>query len=72
MQLIPQILNLLFKKGAAASTSSSNLVKTTTTNNNITLGIPFYIEYDKITSRVPVLLNGGAHAIEVTFQVMEL
>lgn len=50
------------------ATSSSNDVKTTTTNNNITLGNPFYIEYDKITSTVPgIPLNGGGHATGVTF-----
>ena len=38
------------------TTSSSNDVTTTTTNNNITLGNPFYIEYDKITSRYQVFL----------------
>jgi hypothetical protein len=53
------------QKGA---TSSSNDVKTTTTNNNITLGNPFYIEHDKITSQVPgIPLNGGGHATGVTF-----
>ncbi|MDQ6667145.1 MAG: hypothetical protein M3Y53_02840 [Thermoproteota archaeon] len=52
------------QKGA----TSSNDVKTTTTNNNITLGNPFYIEYDKITSTVPgIPLNGGGHATGVTF-----
>ena len=55
----------LVQKGA---TSSSNDVNTTTTNNNITLGNPFYIEYDKITSTVPgIPLNGGGHATGVTF-----
>jgi hypothetical protein len=50
------------------TTSSSNDVTTTTTNNNITLGNPFYIEYDKITSTVPgIPLNGGGHATGVTF-----
>jgi hypothetical protein len=49
-------------------TTSSNDVKTTTTNNNITLGNPFYIEYDKIRSQVPgIPLNGGGHATGVTF-----
>ena len=53
------------QKGAL---SSSNDVKTTTTNNNITLGNPFYIEYDKITVQVPgIPLNGGGHATGVTF-----
>src|SRR5712692_4312421 len=48
------------------TTSSSNDV--TTTNNNITLGNPFYIEYDKITSTVPgIPLNGGGHATGVKF-----
>lgn len=50
------------------TTSSGNDVTTTTTNNNITLGNPFYIEYDKITSTVPgIPLNGGGHATGVTF-----
>jgi len=42
-------------------------VKTTTTNNNITLGNPFYIEYDKTTSQVPVPLRSGGTATGVTF-----
>jgi hypothetical protein len=42
--------------------------KPSPTNNNITLGNPFYIEYDKITSTVPgIPLNGGGHATGVTF-----
>src|SRR5689334_5378479 len=50
------------------STSSSNDVKTTTTNNNITLGNPFYIEYDKIKSQVPgIPLRGGGNATGITF-----
>jgi hypothetical protein len=54
--------------GQKGATSSSNDVKTTTTNNNITLGNPFYIEYDKITSTVPgIPLNGGGHATGATF-----
>ena len=42
-------------------------VKTTTTNNNITLGNPFYIEYDKITGQVPVPLRSGGTATGVIF-----
>jgi len=50
------------------TTSSRSNDVTTTTNNNITLGNPFYIEYDKITSTVPgIPLNGGGHATGVTF-----
>lgn len=49
-------------------TSTSNDVKTTTTNNNITLGNPFYIEYDKIRSQVPgIPLRGGGLATGITF-----
>jgi hypothetical protein len=49
-------------------TSSSNDVRTTTTtNNNITLGNPLYIEHDKITSQVPVSLNGGGHGTGIIF-----
>ena len=42
-------------------------VKITTTNNNITLGNPFYIGYDKITSQVPVPLRNGGTATGVIF-----
>jgi hypothetical protein len=49
------------------TTSSSNDVTTTTTNNNITLGNPFYIEYDKITSTVRDPLRTGANVTGVTF-----
>src|SRR2546427_12751616 len=45
----------------------SNDVRTTTTNNNITLGNPFYIEHDKITSQAPVSLKGGGHAARIIF-----
>jgi len=50
-----------------SNSSLSNDVKTTTTNNNITLGNPFYIEYDKTTSQVPVPLRSGGTATGVTF-----
>jgi hypothetical protein len=54
------------QKGAAAHPSSNN-IKITTTNNNLTLGNPFYIEYDKTLSQTPVTLNNGKHVIGVTF-----
>ena len=54
----------VLQKGA---TSLTNDVKTTTTNNNITLGNPFYIQYDKITSQVPVPLRSGGTATGVIF-----
>ena len=59
----------VLQKGATppASTSLTNDVKTTTTNNNITLGNPFYIAYDKITSQVPVPLRSGGTATGVIF-----
>ena len=59
----------VLQKGATppTSNSSSNDVKTTTTNNNITLGNPFYIEYDKITTQVPVPLRSGGTATGVIF-----
>jgi hypothetical protein len=59
--------NKAFAADTAISTSSADDAKTTTTNNNITLGNPFYIEYDKITSQRPVVIQGGLHAIGVTF-----
>lgn len=58
------------QKGGTApvsSSSSSNDVKTTTTNTNITLGNPFYIEYDKITSQVPLTLRSGGPATGIAF-----
>ena len=59
----------VLQKGATppASTSLTNDIKTTTTNNNITLGNPFYIAYDKITSQVPVPLRSGGTATGVIF-----
>jgi len=49
-------------------TLNNNNIKTiTTTNNNITLGNPFYIQHDKITSQVPVLSTDGRRATGVTF-----
>ena len=60
----------VLQKGAtppASNSSLSNDVKTTTTNNNITLGNPFYIQYDKITSQVPVPLRSGGTATGVIF-----
>ena len=60
----------VLQKGATPPTSNSSLsndVKTTTTNNNVTLGNPFYIEYDKITSQVPVPLRSGGTATGVIF-----
>ena len=58
------------QNGATTPTSPSSLssdIKTTTTNNNITLGNPFYIEYDKITTQVPVPLRSGGTATGVIF-----
>ena len=60
----------VLQKGAtppASNSSLSNDVKTITTNNNITLGNPFYIQYDKITSQVPVPLRSGGTATGVIF-----
>ncbi len=60
----------VLQKGATPPVSNSSLsndVKTTTTNNNITLGNPFYIQYDKITSQVPVPLRSGGTATGVIF-----
>jgi hypothetical protein len=47
--------------------NNSNIKTITTTNNNITLGNPFYIGNDKITSQVPVLSTDGRRATGVTF-----
>ena len=52
---------------ASSSSSSSNDVKTTTTANNITLGNPFYIEFDKITSHIPLTLRSGGTATGIIF-----
>ena len=60
--------NVMNPQVVQKGTTSSNDVKTTTTNNNITLGNPFYIQYDKIRSQVSgIPLNGGGHATGVTF-----
>jgi hypothetical protein len=48
-----------FQKGNAPTVSTSN--------NNITLGTPFYIESNKITSQVPVPLRSGGNATGIIF-----
>jgi hypothetical protein len=48
-----------FQKGKAPTVSTSN--------NNITLGNPFYIESNKITSQVPVPLRSGGNATGIIF-----
>lgn len=48
-----------FQKGKAPTVSTSN--------NNITLGTPFYIESNKITSQVPVPLRSGGNATGIIF-----
>jgi hypothetical protein len=64
---IPQAVLQKAATPPASNSSLSNDVKATTTNNNITLGNPFYIEYDKTTSQVPVPLRSGGNATGVTF-----
>jgi len=57
-----------FPKGKSlVSVISNKDIQTTMANNNITLGNPFYIEYDKIISRVRVPLRSGENATGVTF-----
>lgn len=57
-----------FPKGnSLASMISNKNMQTTMTSNNITLGNPFYIEYDKIITLVLVPLTGGENATGVTF-----
>ena len=51
----------------AQGTLNNNIKTITNTNKNITLGNPFYIEHDKITSQVPVLSTDGRRATGVTF-----
>lgn len=40
-----------------------------TTNPTVplTLGNPYYVEYDKTTSQKPVVINGTTHATQITF-----
>jgi hypothetical protein len=38
-----------------------------TPNNNISLGDPFYIEHGKITSQMPVVVQGKIHAYSIKF-----
>jgi hypothetical protein len=41
--------------------------KLATPNNNISLGDPFYIEHGKITSQMPVVVQGKIHAYSIKF-----
>lgn len=38
-----------------------------TTTLPLSLGNPYYVEYDKTTSQRPVVINGTTHATEITF-----
>jgi hypothetical protein len=40
---------------------------TTTTTLPLSLGNPYYVEYDKTTSQKAVVINGTTHATQITF-----
>jgi hypothetical protein len=48
------------QRGMAASSDSANFT------NPLTLGNPYFVEYDKTTSQKPTVIN-GTHATEITF-----
>jgi hypothetical protein len=54
------------------TTSTTTIIQramgtTTTTTLPLSLGNPYYVEYDKTTSQKPVVINGTTHATEITF-----
>ena len=53
-------------QGAMAA-SSSDAANITSTTHPLSLGNPYYAEYDKTTSQKPVLINGTINATEITF-----
>jgi len=53
------------QKGTAASSSDAH--NFTNTINPLTLGNPYFVEYDKTTSQKPTVINGTTNAKEITF-----
>jgi hypothetical protein len=49
---------------AALSSDATNL---TNTIHPLTLGNPYFVEYDKTTSQKPIVINGTTNATEITF-----
>jgi hypothetical protein len=54
------------QRGMAAASSSADAANFTNTINPVTLGNPYFVEYDKTTSQKPTVIN-GTHATEITF-----
>lgn len=54
------------QRGMAAALSS-DAANFTNTINPLTLGNPYFVEYDKTTSQKPTVINGTTHATEITF-----
>jgi hypothetical protein len=49
---------------AALSSEAANL---TNTIKPLTLGNPYFVEYDKTASQKPTVINGTTHATEIIF-----
>jgi hypothetical protein len=52
------------QRTTAAALSTANI---TSIPLPLTLGNPYYVEYDKTTSQKPIVINGTTHATEITF-----
>jgi sorbitol-specific phosphotransferase system component IIA len=50
-----------------SSDGAANITNTTNTTHPLTLGNPYYVEYDKTTSQKAVVINGTTNATEITF-----
>ena len=58
-------LTTTVQRGTAAL--SSDATNFTNTINPLTLGNPYFVEYDKTTSQKPTVINGTTNATEITF-----
>jgi len=65
--LMPNAYNIQLAKTAEAALSSDAANMTSTTSHPLTLGNPYFAEYDKTTSQKPILINGTINATEITF-----
>ena len=57
---------ITIQRGMAAL-SSDAAANFTNAINPLTLGNPYFVEYDKTTSQKPIVINGTTNATEITF-----
>jgi hypothetical protein len=60
-------LGMLTRSTIQRAMGTNITTTTTTTTLPLTLGNPYYVEYDKTTSQKAVVVNGTTHATEIKF-----